>query len=522
MLPRLVVVLPQRDARPLADGVVLDHSAVHQAAGVPGLGDAPVAVLVVLRPPEQLGPGHAHLLDDVARDHEPAPRPPLPHRPVGLHGPGEAERRLGVVAGLTQQGLEALGVGHDVVVEHPGEVVGPGQQFLEGERPSSGGAEVGVRPHHRDGQRGPEGVGAHGRIAGVVHHHHRCGPHRLGLDGVQAAGQGLGGVVGQDERHRAGPEVRRVGEGGRGLGLDVRGEFAPAVGRRRIGPRRIGPRRRGLLADLAQVAMVDAEPAPGPVEHASDRGHALGSAVGELEAAQGIEKMPREPARPAVASRQCEIVAGEVVRPPRLVGVVGPMAEQRVVAAGQGLAVRHLTGTDHVHQDREPGGAQAAVEVEVLETEEERGVGQDPGLDHGARHEGRPPRRHVHGAQLAGQAAPGYDIDGVPGTGDEDPAEGDHGSHPVLAARLDPGQQPGHPRCRQVQEHHVVLAQVGPSRGGIGERLEQAAPKSTGGADVRGQAHHAHALLELGVVEPSLAVDHHDDALGREALDIEQ
>ncbi len=333
---------------------MLDHSAVHEAAGVPGLGDAPVAVLVVLRPPEQLGPGHAHLLDDVARDHEPAPRPPLPHRPVGLHGPGEAERRLGVVAGLAQQGLEALGVGHDVVVEHPGEVVGPGQQLLEGERPSSGGAEVGVRPHHRD------------RACAVPRSSARTGGSLALSTTITDPGRTVWASMASRQRARAwgalwdrtsatvpGPRSDASGVARRGLGLDVRGEFAP---RRRPPAHRppgtgfVRPPRAGIDGRCR------AGPGPrrarlGPWPRARLRCGRAGAGAGR------IEEVPREPARPPVASRQGEIVAGQVVRPPRLVGVVGPMVEQRVVAAGQGLAVRHLTGTDHVHQDQEPGGA---------------------------------------------------------------------------------------------------------------------------------------------------------------------
>ena len=202
------------------------------------------------------------------------------------------------------------------------------------------------------------------------------------------------------------------------------------------------------------------------------------------------------------------------------------MITQGGVAALQCLAMRYLTGAAYVDEHGEPRGSHAAVEVEVLEPEEQLRVGRHAGVEHGARHQGRPPGAHVDRGELAREPPAGHDVDGVARAGDEAPAEGDHRTrrrnvevgggacpHPVEQAR--------HPGSGQVQQRHVVFAQVRPRDGGVGEGLLHA-PQEPTGWTVVGDAHHAHALLEGRVVESALPVDHDHHMVRGETLDLEQ
>ena len=108
----------------LADAVVVHEGLAGHPAWVAGLGDAPLAVLAVLGPPEEVGVGQADLAHDRRVDEEAAPRSPLPDRPVALLGQGEDEGRLFVLRRLHPQLLEAVGLGHDVVVHDPAVGVG--------------------------------------------------------------------------------------------------------------------------------------------------------------------------------------------------------------------------------------------------------------------------------------------------------------------------------------------------------------------------------------------------------------
>jgi hypothetical protein len=104
----LVVVLPHRRGADLADGVVVHDGGGHRLARVPGLGDPPLQVFGVLRPPEQLGHRQADHLDDLVGD-----------RAVALARHREDKRSIRVPVGDFPQALEAHGLGQHVVVEHP-------------------------------------------------------------------------------------------------------------------------------------------------------------------------------------------------------------------------------------------------------------------------------------------------------------------------------------------------------------------------------------------------------------------
>ena len=452
--------------------------------------------------------------------------PHSPTVPSGCTDRGKQNAALGSWRASVEEHFQALGVGEDVVVEHPGMVEGAAGELLEGECPAAGRPQVGLRAEHR--HRGPprRRVHLHRRRAGVVDHDHRRRCHALGGDGVQTARQGQGGVVGQHERDRRAPELG----GGR---QPLRGR-APGLPAR---PRRPSPvpgaaRRLGPLPHLAHVPGLDAESSPGAVHQATHDGQPLGAAGGDLEAPRRVQEVPREPARPAVAPRQCEEVAGQVVRPPRFVGVDGTVVAQRCVPARQGLAVGHLARAGHVDEHREARLPYAAVEVEVLEPEEQVGIREHAPVDHVPTDQGGPPRRDLHGGEVSGQATAGHDVHGVAGAGHEDPAEGDHRAHRGrrgvarlglgTAPGLDARQQPGHARHGQMEQHHVVLAQVGPARGRVRERLGQPAAESSGRARVRRQPHHPDGVLERGVVEAAFAVHDHHDPVGGEALDVDE
>ncbi len=204
------------------------------------------------------------------------------------------------------------------------------------------------------------------------------------------------------------------------------------------------------------------------------------------------------------------------------------MVAQCRVAPRQGLVMRHPAGARHVDEHAQSGGAYATEEVEVLEPEEQLGVGKDARLDHGARHQSGPPGGHIHGRQLAGKTAAGHDVHAVARSGNEDTAEGHHGadSRPVIGGVASPNgdvrHQLGHARGGELQEHHVVFAQVRPVRGRVREGLLQATVEPTRRPGVRRQPNHADGSFELGVVEPALAVDNHHDAVGGEPLRLDE
>ena len=198
-----------------------------------------MAVLVVLGPPEQLGPGHAHLLDDVARrSTKPHHEPHSPTVPSGWIARGKQNAALGSWPGVAQKRLEAVGVGHDVVVEDPGEVElarrrnsskasaqPPAGPRLVSERTT----DTGSRPWPRSLERRTGGslalsttrTAPGGRVWPAM--------------AVEAAGQGVRRVVRQHHGQHAGARAP-------GVGPALVGELGDVTD----GPRR--SRRRGAVA----------------------------------------------------------------------------------------------------------------------------------------------------------------------------------------------------------------------------------------------------------------------------------
>ena len=100
---------------------------------------------------------------------------------------------------------------------------------------------------------------------------------------------------------------------------------------------------------------------------------------------------------------------------------------------------------------------------------------------------------------------------------DEPPAVGHHGSGRAggPTRRLDATDQVGQTGTRQGEETDVVLAQVGPLRGGVREGLGHPRPEAAGGSEVARQADHPDLGLEGRIVETAGPVDH-DHHIGRD------
>jgi hypothetical protein len=174
-----------------------------------------------------------------------------------------------------------------------------------------------------------------------------------------------------------------------------------------------------------------------------------------------------------------------------------------------------------VDQHLEARLAQRAEEVEVLDPEEQLGVGQDTGVHGTARHQGGTPAGHVDGYE------PGlgrHHVDGVGAPADEAPAVGHDGAHRRVdrGQSLDPGDQVGQARGGQVEQADVVLAEVDPLAARVGGGRLEPGPEPAGRSRIDRKPHHAHGGLEVRVVEPALAVDDDHDVVRPQPLAPEQ
>ena len=167
-------------------------------------------------------------------------------------------------------------------------VEGPGEQLLEGERPSAGGPQVDLRAHHRHRDRAVARPRARpSSTAGALAlSTTTTAPGRTSCAAMASRqrSRASGSVVRQHQRHApCGPSSSAPS------GSDPV-SAGRASGRRPA--RRHRARRQDPLPHLAQVAGVDAEPAPGPVQQAAHGGEPLGPARGQLEAPHRVEKVP--------------------------------------------------------------------------------------------------------------------------------------------------------------------------------------------------------------------------------------
>ena len=103
---------------------------------------------------------------------------------------------------------------------------------------------------------------------------------------------------------------------------------------------------------------------------------------------------------------------------------------------------------------------------------------------------------------------------------DEAPAVGHDGAERRVQPRhgVDPGDQRGEPRGREIEEADVVFTQVDPAASGISRGRLEPGTKPAGWAGVDRKPDHPHCGLELGVVESAVAVYDHDDLAGEEVL----
>lgn len=219
------------------------------------------------------------------------------------------------------------------------------------------------------------------------------------------------------------------------------------------------------------------------------------------------------PGEDTVASRQMDGIAGAVVRPPYLALVRRAMGCVRLGSPSRGLLVAHGSSRHRVHQDVEPGLADPAEEVEVLQAEEPLRVGDDAGVEHRARQQRGAPSRHVDRDQLVRPPARGDHVLGMGPSSDEPPSVRHH--RPDLPARLPakvfgPSDDVGQSRTGKGKEPDIVLAQVRPANRWVGEGRLYPDGKSPRGSEISWQSHEVDTGLERHVVEPARAVDHDD------------
>ena len=222
-----------------------------------------------------------------------------------------------------------------------------------------------------------------------------------------------------------------------------------------------------------------------------------------------------------MAPGQLQGVAGVVVGPPRLGRVVRALVADGRVPALVGLLPGHRPGRLTVHQHLEPRLAHRTEEVEVLDAEEELGVGQHAGVDGPAGHQRGPPAGHVDRGESGRRR---HHVEGVGAPPHEAPAVGHDGTDRRMRGgqAVDPGHEVGHPRRGQVEQADVVLAEVDPPARRVADGRLESGPEAAGRTGVDGQPDHPHRGLEVRVVESALAVDHDHHATGVEPFVLEQ
>ncbi len=155
---------------------------------------------------------------------------------------------------------------------------------------------------------------------------------RLGGDGVEAARQGRRRVVRQHERHApTRPSSRGVGNPSPSRHRRVAdvgsGRSSPAAGP-------TGARARSPTSRMYRGSIPSRPRAPSTRPRTWPPARPLLGASWSRRAE--YRRCHAYQLRPAVTPSQGEVVPGQVVRPPRLVGVDGPVVAQRRVAAGRG------------------------------------------------------------------------------------------------------------------------------------------------------------------------------------------
>ena len=91
-----------------------------------------------------------------------------------------------------------------------------------------------------------------------------------------------------------------------------------------------------------------------------------------------------------------------------------------------------------------------------------------------------------------------------------------------LAATLGPAHDVGQPRAGKGEEPDVVLAQVGPVHGGVGERRLHPGTEPPGRPEVVWQSDQSDAGLQRWIVKTPGPVDHHHDSVGSESFSFDE
>lgn len=211
-----------------------------------------------------------------------------------------------------------------------------------------------------------------------------------------------------------------------------------------------------------------------------------------------------------------------VVGPPGFVDIDGTPATKGFLSANRCLLVGHTASRYAVNQYFVTRQGDTTVVVEVFEAEIPLGVGNDAGIEHRPRYDRRPPRTHVGWSQIVGRAFRWHDIYRVSPPAGEIPPEGHHCTDAVGASSVYAINEVCEPGRRKWEEADVVLAEIGPTCCGVGKCLDHPGLETSCRTDVLRQTQHPDSGLQCRIVETTHAVDHHDDTVGSQALDLEE
>ena len=226
-----------------------------------------------------------------------------------------------------------------------------------------------------------------------------------------------------------------------------------------------------------------------------------------------------------MASRQEDRIASVVVRPPCLVFIGRAMRSKCLSPARRGLLVRDSPRRHSVDQHLESTLPHPTEEVEVFEAEEPLRIGKDAGVEDPPGQQGCPPTGHIDRDQLVQAPRGRHHVERVRASPDEPSPVGDH--RPYRWARLRvttlrPAHDVGQPRARKGEEPDVVLTQIGPVHGGVGECTRHPGTETAARAEIARQSEKSDRGLQRRVVESSLPVDHHHHTIGRKTFSLDQ
>jgi hypothetical protein len=223
-----------------------------------------------------------------------------------------------------------------------------------------------------------------------------------------------------------------------------------------------------------------------------------------------------------MSASDLEGVPGVVIGPPGFIAIDRTSTAKGFLSANRCLLGGHPASRHAVNQHFVTRRRDTPVVVEVLEAEIPVCVGDDAGIEHRPRYDGRPPRTHVGWSQVLGCALRRHDIHCMRPPASEIPPKGHHCADVVSTSRVYAINEVPEAGRREWQEANVVLAEIGPTCSGVGECLDHPGFETSRRTDVLRQTQHSDSRLEHGIVETTDAVHHHDDTVGSQALDLEE